>query len=147
MEVIRRFSGEQYAAALGSWEWLGLAGKAVLCASPFGDVFLEDPDGVWWLDVVDGALTRPWPSRAEFAAAMATVDGQSEYLLAALALAAEEAGLVPGPDDVYAFAVPPKLGGAFEVDNVEIRDFVVSLTIAGQIHRQIGGDDLDPVEP
>lgn len=142
MDVIRRFSGEQYSRALESWRWLELDGKAALCASPFGDVFLEDDQGIWWLDAVDGVLTRPWASREEFAAAVSTSEGQDEYLLAGLGLAAEEAGLTPGPAQVYGFAVPPKLGGAFEVDNVEVIDFVVGLTIAGQIHRQIR--DLPP---
>lgn len=137
MDVIRRFSGEQYSRALESWRWLGLDGKAPLCASPFGDVFLEDEQGIWWLDAVDGVLTRPWASRQEFADAVSTTRGQDEYLLAGLGLAAEAAGLLPGPEQVYGFTVPPKLGGAFEPDNVEVVDFVVALDIAGQIHRQI----------
>jgi hypothetical protein len=145
VEPIRRFSAVQYAQALDSWAWLELSGKEALCTSPFGDVFLEDPDGVWWLDVVDGALTRPWDTREEFAAALSTPEGQDEYLLAGLGLAAEQAGLVPGPDQVYGFVVPPKLGGELGASNVEVIDFVVGLGIAGQIHRQVR--DLPPGTP
>lgn len=137
VDAIRQFSAEQYARALESWQWLELDGKAALCASPFGDVFLEDGDGVWWLDAVEGVLTRPWASREEWAAALSSVEGQDEYLLAGLGLAAEESGLTLGPDEVYGFSVPPKLGGAFDPGNIEVIDFVVSLNLAGQIHRQI----------
>ena len=139
MDVIRRFSAEQYTGALESWRWLGLDAMAPLCASPFGDVFLEDDQGVWWLDTLEGTLTRPWASREEFAATLSTADGQDEYLLAGLGLAAEESGLRPGPDQVYGFSVPPKLGGALDDGNVEVIDFVVAVDIAGQIHRQIRG--------
>lgn len=142
MEAIRLFSGAQYAAALESWRWLALDGKAPLCVAPFGDVFLEGGDGVWWLDTVDGVLTRPWASRQEFADAMATVDGQEQYLLVGLGLAAEAAGLTPGPDEVYGFTVPPRLGGAFAVENVQVVDFVVGLNLAGQVLRQV--HDLPP---
>jgi hypothetical protein len=142
VDAIRQFSGEQYARALESWHWLDLAGKAALCASPFGDVFLEDDRGVWWLDALEGVLTRPWATREEFAAALSTAEGQDEYLLAGLGLAAESAGLTPGADQVYGFAVPPNLGGALDVSNVEVVDFVVALNLAGQIHRQIR--DLPP---
>ena len=137
MEAIRQFVALQYASALESWTWLDLAGKAPLCASPFGDVFLEDRHGVWWLDVVEGRLTRPWDSREAFSAAVRTTAGQDEYLLVGLGLAAEDAGLVPGPGQVYGFRVPPRLGGLLEVDNVEVVDFVAGVNVAGQIHRQI----------
>jgi hypothetical protein len=142
VEPIRTFSAQQYADALASWTWLDVVGKAAVCASPFGDVFLEDAEGVWWLDTLDGTLTRPWADRQEFAAALSGVEGQNEYLMAGLALAAEEAGLVPGADQVYGFTVPPKLGGVLEVGNVEVVDFVTSLGISGQILHQVR--DLPP---
>jgi len=142
VDAIRTFTARQYAEALSSWTWLDVVGKSAVCTSPFGDVFLEDDDGVWWLDTVDGTLTRRWVDRADFAAALSTADGQNEYLMAGLALAAEAAGLVPGPDEVYGFTVPPQLGGALEPENVEVVDFVVGLSITGQILHQIR--DLAP---
>jgi hypothetical protein len=142
MEAIRRFTDEQFRSALESWTWLDLVGKAPLCASPFGDVFLEDAAGVWWLDTLEGTLTRPWSSRDEFAAAVSDEGGQDRYLLVGLALAAEERGLEPDPDEVYGFRVPPKLGGGFDPDNVEVIGFVLGVNITGQIHQQL--KDLPP---
>lgn len=137
VDAIRRFSRAQYASALESWRWLPLEGKSAVCTSPFGDIFLEDDQGVWWLDTLEGALSRPWASREEFAAALSTAEGQDEFLLAGLGMAAEAGGLRPGPDQVYGFIIPPKIGGALDASNIEVQDFVVALYIAGQIHRQI----------
>jgi hypothetical protein len=58
VDVIRTFTARRYAEALSSWTWLDVVGKSAVCTSPFGDVFLEDDDGVWWLDTVYGTLTR-----------------------------------------------------------------------------------------
>lgn len=148
MELIRRFSPEDYARALGSWAWLGEEFSALTprLATAFGDVFLEGPDGAFWfLDTVEGSLTRPWSSGAELQAALNTPEGQDRYLMVGLVEAAHEAGLAPAPDQALGFTVPPVLGGAFDPVNVELIDFVVSLGIAGQIHQQVKG--LPPGSP
>ncbi|MFC4858143.1 hypothetical protein [Actinophytocola glycyrrhizae] len=145
MELTRRFTAEQFESGLGSWAWLGLDGKKPVFASPFGDVFLESGEGIWWLDTLDGALTCPWPDPAALETDLRTDDGQDRYLLAGLAQAAEHRGLVPTDTQVYGFTAPPVLGGALDVDNVEVIDFVVSLHIAGQIHEQVR--DLPPGTP
>jgi len=62
--------------------------------------------------------------------------------MAGLAMAAFNAGLLPNDRQVLSFKVMPALGGSFELQNIEVSDFVVTLSIAGQIHRQI--KDLPP---
>ena len=57
----------------------------------------------------------------------------------ATAPAVTSADVLFGTRNVYGFKTPPLLGGALEVDNVETIDFVVGLSIAGQIHDQIRG--------
>ena len=54
----------------------------------------------------------------------------------ALASEAESGGLRPGEAEVYSFRVAPALGGAVDLENVEVSDFVVATNIAGQIHQQ-----------
>ncbi len=145
MELTRRFTAEQFDAALASWGWIGLDGKVPVFASPFGDVFLESAEGIWWLDTLQGELTCPWEDPAALEADLRTEEGQNQFLLAWLAMAAEGRGLVPAADQVYGFVVPPVLSGELEVENVEVIDFVVSLGIAGQIHEQVR--DLPPGTP
>ncbi|MBB4904444.1 T6SS immunity protein Tdi1 domain-containing protein [Actinophytocola algeriensis] len=145
MELTRRFTAEQFESGLGSWEWLGLDGRTPVFASPFGDVFFESGDGIWLLDTIEGSLSCRWPDPAALEADLRTDDGQDQFLLAGLALAAEKRGLVPAETQVYGFTSPPVLGGALDVDNVEVIDFVVSLNTAGQIHEQVR--DLPPGTP
>ncbi|MER7244440.1 hypothetical protein [Kribbella sp. NPDC000426] len=145
MELTRTFTTEQYTRALESWGFLDLGGKTPVFTSPFGDVFFQAADGFWWLDTLEGTLTRPWATADDLRAELNTEDGQDQYLLAGLAFGAESRGVVPGPDQVYSFAHPPQLGGELGVGNVEVLDFVVSLHILGQIHTQTR--DLPPGTP
>ncbi len=61
----------------------------------------------------------------------------AEYLLAGLALAAGQAGKVPGTGQILSFRHPPALGGHLDISNVEVSDFVVAVDIAGQIRDRI----------
>lgn len=142
VELTRRFTAEQFEIGLESWGWLGLDDKKPVFASPFGDVFLESAEGIWWLDTVEGTLTCRWPDPAALEADLRTDEGQDRFLLAALAKEAERRGLVPSGSEVYGFTIPPVLGGALDADNVEVIDFAMSLNIAGQIHDQVR--DLPP---
>lgn len=145
MEPIRRFSADSYVAALESWSFLELSDKRPLFTSPFGDVFFQGPDGFWFLDLLAGELSRRWGSEGEFSGSLNSREGQDEYLMIGLASEAESAGLFAGEAQVYSFRVPPVLGGAVELANVELSDFIVATNIAGQIHEQIR--DLPPGTP
>jgi hypothetical protein len=143
VDLIRQFAPDQYAAALESWAWLDhLDGKNVVFASAFGDLFLHGADGFWFLDTVDGTLSRRWPDAQTLQSEIDTSAAQAEYLMRDVVEAASQAGLVPEPHQVLAFAVPPVLGGPLTVENLEVADFVVALNIAGQIHEQV--KDLPP---
>jgi hypothetical protein len=143
--MTRAFDATQITRALESWAWIGLGGKVPLFVSPFGDVFFRADDGIWWLDTLEGALTRPWITAEELNADLATPEGQDRYLLAGLAQGAERRGVVPTASQVYGFKIPPVLGGALDVDNVEVIDFVVAVNIAGQLHDQLR--DIPPGAP
>ncbi|MGC4174297.1 T6SS immunity protein Tdi1 domain-containing protein [Demequina sp.] len=143
MELIRRFAPEQYVAALEQWEWAGISSLTPVFTSPFGDVFFSDADGAYWyLDTVAGQLTREWDSGAELQAAVNTRDGQDQFLMVALAEAASANGIEPDQDQVLSFVVPPVLGGQLDPANLGASDFVVTLDLLGQIHRQV--KDLPP---
>ncbi|MDT0213587.1 DUF1851 domain-containing protein [Rothia sp. ARF10] len=143
MEHVRRFPADVITRALEDWSWLpDLEGKQVIATSAFGDVLLQGEDGVWFLDTVEGSLSREWDDAGALQAALNTPEGQDTYLMGGLVEAAHAAGLEPGDDEVLSFVVAPVLGGAIEVENVETADVVVSLSVAGQIHQQV--KDLPP---
>lgn len=145
MELTRVFPPEQYERALESWSFMDLTGKTPVFASLFGDVVFQGADGFWWLDTLEGTLSRPWGSADELRAALNTQEGQDQYLLGGLALAAHDRGLALDDGQVYTFEKPPVLGGGFDVENVTVMDFVVAVNLAGQIHEQIRG--LPPGTP
>jgi hypothetical protein len=143
MDLIRRFSPDLLSEALADWQWLTeLAGKQPLITSAFGDVFLQGNDGVWFLDTVEGKLSREWDDPAALQEQLNTVEGQDRYLMAGLAVAAFNTGLLPGDRQVLSFKIAPVLGGSFELQNIEVRHLIVTLSIAGQIHQQV--KDLPP---
>lgn len=137
MELIRRFSDEQYAQGLESWGFLPIANKHAEFTSPFGDIFFSDAEGWWFLDLLDGTLTRNWATGAELQGALNTSEGRDKFVMAGLAAAAEARGIIPSATEVYDFTVAPVLGGPVDVDNVTVFDFVLTLDIAGQLHRQV----------
>lgn len=145
MEIIRRFEPEQYASALESWAFADLTGKTPLFTSPFGDVFLQGLDGIWFLDTLEGKVSKNWESVDELQSVLNTPDGQDSFLMAGLALAADDSGKRPTTSPILDFSIAPYLGGAVALENVTVSDFVVSLNIAGQIHSQLR--DLPPGTP
>jgi hypothetical protein len=139
VQLTRIFTPDQYAKATEPWAWLGLAGKTPIFASAFGDIFFTAADGFWFLDTVEGTLTRPWRTADELNAALNSADGQDMYLLSTLAAEAERAGLIAGPNQVYDFKITPALGGPIDVSNIGVIDFVVGVNITGQLHEQLRG--------
>jgi hypothetical protein len=142
MDAIRRFDGDTLRTALESWSWVGLGDKTPLCTSPFGDVFLQSSDGVWFLDRLEGSLTREWADVQELQQVLDTVEGQDRYLLLGLAVSAQEQGLVPAANEIYEFRLPPVLGAPVEVSNIQVMDVTVALHLSGQLHEQV--KDLPP---
>jgi hypothetical protein len=56
--LTKTFPAATYSEALESWAWLDLAHKVPVFASLFGDVFLQALDGYWFLDSLEGTVTR-----------------------------------------------------------------------------------------
>jgi hypothetical protein len=137
MTLVRTFPLELYRRALQDWAWLELDRMTPLCTSPFGDVFFFASDGIWWLDQLEGTLTREFESRDEMVGVLATPDGADRYLLAALAEGALRMGLRPGPEEILGFDVSPLFGAPFTTENVRVFSFVAYSGINAQLHRQL----------
>ena len=97
-----------------------IQGKQPLFTSPFGDVFFQAQDGFWFLDLLEGTLTRPWPDADALQAELNTAAGQDRYLMAGLAFAAERQGIIPSARQVLSFRVAPVLGASIAVENIEV---------------------------
>lgn len=140
--LTKTFRPDQYERALEAWDWLGLGRREPVLCSLFGDVFFAANDGYWFLDSTDSTFTNRWSDRAALQRDLNTEDGQDQYLLGGLAMAADRNGMALGVDEIYDFVTPPILGGQFAIENITKMDFVVSMHIAGQLHGQVR--DLPP---
>lgn len=129
-------SPEAIARALESWGWLPIQSKEPVLVTAFGDIFLESIDGIWFLDTIEGALTRVCETRAELEAILGTEDGENHYLLAGFVERAQNDRMTLSEGQCYDFKVNPVVGGAIEYGNIEPRDFVVAVNLAGQLHEQ-----------
>jgi hypothetical protein len=94
--------------------WTGLIAGQVAPAfmSKFGTWFLRRPEGhVEMLDVFTGAVERMADSYEAFIAEVNQQWWQEVYLLSELVFKLHEAGKVPAPNECYALAPHPALGG------------------------------------
>ena len=98
-----------------------------MLSSLFGDTFLQDQDGYWFLDTIERSLTPIFERREELQAALDTEEGQDRFLLGGLALAAERRGVLLAANEVYTLAPHPIVGGPFDPANIMAMDFVVAL--------------------
>jgi T6SS immunity protein Tdi1, C-terminal len=137
MQLTKTFTAQQFAQGLGSWHWLNLRGRTPRFASLFGDIFLQDESGWWFLDRLEGSIRHAWDSSETMTEVLATEQGQDQYLLGGLAMAAYAKGLTLGPDEIYDFMPPPILGGQTILDNVTTGGFAITLDISGQLHEQV----------
>ena len=124
-------------SALNAWLWLGLEGKTPIRVTAFADVFFSAPDGVWFLDTLEGKLERVCTSVHDLDQIVATEEARDRYLLAGLVDRAISEGMTLEAGQCYDFRINPVLGGAVAFENVEAQDFLVALHIAGQIHEQV----------
>lgn len=122
---------------LEAWHWIGLEEKTPVAVTAFGDVFFVALTGIWFLDTVEGTLSRVCGSRQELAAILESDEGKNLYLLAGLVQKAVREGMSLGPGECYSFTKAPILGGEISYANIQKRDLASALQDAGQIHQKL----------
>lgn len=128
--------------ALESWDWINFNDKTPIAVTCFGDMFFDSKSGIYFLDTLEGTLNKICEDKNELQNILNTEDGQDTYLLSGLVLKAKDEGLILEDGECYDFEQNPILGGAIEYQNMNKLSFVVSVNIAGQIHKQV--KDLPP---
>lgn len=128
---------EAIGRALESWQWLPLQGREPILVTAFGDIFFAAKDGVWFLDTLEGTFQRVCSTRAELEELLTTTEGEDRYCLAGFVERACREGMVLRDGQCFDFTLHPVVGGKVEYANVQPRDFVVAVHIAGQLHQQV----------
>lgn len=131
-------SEEDVISALEAWNWLPLTHLSVCAVSAFGEVFFRNETGkIIQLDTIKGSLSKVSDSTSDFVAQIKLEDVQDKLLLAGFIFSMRNNGSHLEKGECYDFKIPPILGGAFHIDNIEKTSFIVKLDIAGQIHQQV----------
>ncbi|WP_298466727.1 T6SS immunity protein Tdi1 domain-containing protein [uncultured Erythrobacter sp.] len=141
-EFFIKVSAAKIDGVMGDWGDLKPAGT-VIAVTAFGDLFVTDADGnVAMLDTIEGKLNPVAESPEQLLALLEDEQKQDELLLAGFVLGARSDGKTLGEGECYDFTPPPILGGPMTPENFEVTDFVVKMSIAGQIFVQV--KDLPP---
>ena len=135
-------TSEEITEGLEAWSWLPIEEKSPIAVTAFGDVFLESPEGVWFLDTLEGTFNKIANNESEMQEILNTQEGQHHFLMIGLVDDALNEGMALEEGQCYGFKTNPIMGGPIELENMEIRDFLVSLYVSGQIHEQL--KDLPP---
>ena len=124
---------------LSDWEWLIGKNKLPILISAGGDAFVQDTNDntVHFLDVTAGRLTKVASTGKEFRTLLDDREFARTYFSVQKLGELMRSGSNLPKGKIYSFIVPPALGGALELDNIEVADIEVHFSIAGQIHRQI----------
>lgn len=121
------------------WAWLlGNVHIKPLMITKFGDLFYQTVNGeVYFLDTIEGTDSYICSSNEEFVKFINEKENIEHYLFSNLVYDLINQGKVPAAHQCYSYKVLPVLGGQIGIENVEIMDAVVSISITGQVHRQV----------
>ena len=120
---------------LSDWHWLVGKHERPLVISATGDVFSQNTrtGKVSLLDSSRGTATKVADSGESFRCALRDQDFVNNHFQVRLIGQARHAGLKLQPAQLYSFVHPPLLGGAYSVQNLEVTDIDVHLSVFGQL--------------
>ena len=124
---------------LSDWEWLIGKSKLPVLITAGGDAFVKDTndDTVHFLDVTMGYLTKVAATGKEFRELLDDREFVGTHFSVQMVGELMRSGLNLPKGKIYSFVVPPAMGGAQALSNVEISNIEVHFSIAGQTHNQI----------
>jgi hypothetical protein len=110
--IIEDLPSDELAALLAPWSFVLEGRVAPIFLNKFGSWFFHRPSGcIDLLDVLTANVETVAPSHEAFVARVNERSWQEEYLLSRLVYELHGAGKIPGPNECYALAPHPALGG------------------------------------
>jgi hypothetical protein len=120
------------------WNWLLTGIIRPLMISKFGDMFFQRQNGcIYFLDTLEGTVSDICDSEDEFEVYINQVENIEKYLLSDFVYELVNSNQIPNESECYSFLVPPVLGGKIGIDNISIMNLAVSMSLLGQLHRQV----------
>lgn len=120
-----------------SWYWLIGNDKKPILISSIGDLFLEDQNGIYWLNVGEGIIEKVAENETEFKTKLNDNEIVNEWFLLELVAELKRTGLLLTEKKLYGYKTLPILGGEYTPENFELIDVEVHFELSGEIHKQI----------
>lgn len=125
---------------LSEWNWLVSPDYHAIMIGIFGDWIFGARDGsLWHLDLLEGQFHKVAEDFNEFNSRKRDVKYLDDWFSANWANIALDNGLVPKTGECLGWRVPPVLGGAFSLENIQVFSLAVYQSLTGQLFRQIAG--------
>lgn len=129
--------GVDFDEAISSWSWLIQADSRPLLISALGDVFLDMPLAIHFLNTFEGTLRPVAESRDAWKREMQNPQRVGEWFLPGFIEALRESGQMLKQGEVYSPTVPLVLGGTLSLENFTASHWRMHLHVLGQIHEQV----------
>lgn len=125
-------------ALLDEWSWALPEPLHPVLLTALGDVFAQgESKAVFFIDTVEGTVTKVAETGAAFQSMLTEEQFVDDHFFPSRIAELREAEIFLYPQQVYSHQKPLVLGGEDDIDNVEVTDVSVHLSILGQIHRQV----------
>lgn len=120
------------------WRWLvGPIAKPVLITA-LGDLFLCNEHGaILHLDTCSGLLSQVAGCDDEFRSLLTRSDLVDQWFFPQLVRQLKADGMDLSPGQCYGYKLPPVVGGATEVSNMEPMNLLLHFGLSGQLHRGV----------
>jgi hypothetical protein len=131
-------NGVDMDSLLEDWTWAMPEPVRPVLLTALGDAFAQGRSGaVYIVDADAGEIRVVAEDGATFENSMRDAGFVTEHMQPARVVAHRAAGLELAALQVYGRRTPLVLGGRDEVDNVEVTDVGVHLSIHGQVHQKV----------
>ena len=131
---------------LDEWSWAMPEPMRPVLLTAMGDVFAQGESGtVYFVDTVEGTINAVADDGESFQSLLKDSQFVTDHMFPSRIVQLRNAGKTLPPQHVYSHTQPLALGAKDDLENVDVTDASVHISIHGQVHRQV--KDLPPGTP
>lgn len=126
------------ATLLNDWRWLVPPSETPLFLSAMGDWVFGAPDGsLWLLSMLEGSYTKIAQDSIDYNRLNKSQEWLEDTFLSGWFNIAVANEIKPNEEECLGWKVHPRVGGKFEVANLQTYSMLVYQSLMGQLHRQL----------
>lgn len=125
-------------ALLDDWTWAMPEPLHPVLLTALGDIFAQSESGaVFFIDTIEGNITKVAEAGPAFQSLLTDSEFINDHFFPSRIMELRDVDIFLYPQQVYSHQKPLVLGGEDDIDNIEVTDVAVHVSILGQIHRQV----------